>query len=92
MLSGCDYLPSIRGVGVRTSYRLLRKHKTVEGVLRAIRLAAELTIPPNYLHDFRTAELAFLYQRVYDPVAQKLVTLTELPEDMGEWDHKYVGG
>ena len=32
MLSGCDYLPSIPGVGLKTAHRLLRRHKTVEKV------------------------------------------------------------
>ena len=91
MLSGCDYLPSIMGLGIKTSHKLLRKHKTVEGVLRAIRLGGQLKIPPQYHAEFRTAELAFLYQRVYDPTSQTLVTLSELPADMGDWDDKYVG-
>jgi exonuclease 1 len=91
MLSGCDYLPSIPGLGVKTSHKLLRKHKTIEGVLHAIRMGSQLKIPPNYLRDFRTAELAFLYQRVYDPRSERLVTLAKLPEDMGDWDDRYVG-
>lgn len=32
MLSGCDYLPSIPGIGIKTAHRLLRRYKTVEKV------------------------------------------------------------
>lgn len=32
ILSGCDYLESIQGVGLKTAYRLLRKYKTAEKV------------------------------------------------------------
>ena len=29
ILSGCDYLPGIGGLGLKTAHRMLRKHKTV---------------------------------------------------------------
>lgn len=32
MLSGCDYLPSIVGIGLKKAHRLLRRLKTVERV------------------------------------------------------------
>jgi len=32
ILSGCDYLPNIPNLGLKTAYRLLRKYKTVEKV------------------------------------------------------------
>lgn len=92
MLSGCDYLPSIPGLGVKTSHKLLRKHKSVEGVLNAIRIGSHLKIPPNYLKDFRTAELAFIFQRVYDPRLGQLATLSSVPGETPNWDDSWVGG
>ncbi|KAF8328179.1 PIN domain-like protein [Cantharellus anzutake] len=85
ILAGCDYLPSIPGLGLKTSHRLLRKYKTVERVLQAIRAQSRLKIPPNYLEDFRTAELAFIRQRVYDPDSGRLVCLTldSIPIEQG---------
>jgi exonuclease-1 len=32
MISGCDYLPSISGVGLKTAYNMLTKHKTIDKV------------------------------------------------------------
>jgi exonuclease-1 len=32
ILSGCDYLDSIPGMGLKTAYRLVRQYKTVERV------------------------------------------------------------
>lgn len=93
ILSGCDYLPSIPGVGLKTAWSLLRKHKTVENVVRAVNLEGKKKVPKGYLEAFRLAEKVFLYQRVYDPTQEKLVHLTNLPPDE-EWDeHKeaYVG-
>lgn len=32
MLSGCDYLPSIPGIGLKKAHRMLRRYKTVDKV------------------------------------------------------------
>ncbi|KAF8609738.1 PIN domain-like protein [Ceratobasidium sp. AG-I] len=85
MLSGCDYIDSMPGLGLKTAHKLLRKWKTVEKVLQAIRMEGSPKIPQGYLENFRVAELAFLHQRVYDPVSQQLTHLGPPPEDE-EWD------
>ena len=33
ILSGCDYLPSINGVGLKTAYKWIQQHRTMEKVL-----------------------------------------------------------
>ena len=32
ILSGCDYLESVKGVGIKTAYKLMKKYKTVDKV------------------------------------------------------------
>jgi exonuclease-1 len=94
ILSGCDYLPSIPGIGLKTAYTLLRKHKTVENVVRAVRLEGKKDVPRGYIQAFRLAEKVFLHQKVYDPVEERLVNLTEIPPEAG-WDKTtltYMGG
>lgn len=94
ILSGCDYLPSIPGIGLKTAYALMRKHKTVENVIKAVRLEGKKDVPKGYLQAFRLAEKVFLHQRVYDPAEERLVHLTEIPHG-SEWDEKmlaYMGG
>jgi exonuclease-1 len=93
ILSGCDYLPSIQGIGIITAAKLMRKHKSAPKVLQFLRLEGTKRIPKGYLEDLRTAELAFQYQRVYDPRSQRLVHLREPPEEF-LWDEVkdgYVG-
>ncbi|EST05070.2 XPG N-terminal [Kalmanozyma brasiliensis GHG001] len=80
ILSGCDYLPSIVGMGLKNAHRLLRRYKTVDKVLQAVRLEGKMRIPPTYSREFRKAELTFVHQRVFDPRSKKLVTLTPLPD------------
>ena len=52
ILSGCDYLPSIRGVGLKVAYDLLKEHGDVENVLEAMRNVKKKKkpweIPDNY--------------------------------------------
>ena len=94
ILSGCDYLPSIPGLGLKTAHKLLRKYKTVDKVLMFLRLeGGNLKVPNGYLEEFRKAEKVFMFQRVYDPRQKKAVHLHEIPEGM-EWDEhldEYVG-
>jgi exonuclease 1 len=78
ILSGCDYLPSIPGVGLKTAWTLLRTYRTPENVIRAVRLEGKKAVPQGYLEAFMIAEKVFLYQRVYDPLEEKLVNLTQI--------------
>lgn len=105
MLSGCDYLPSIPGIGVKTAHRMLRKYKTVEKVstdwqgqithgqlLQSLRLEGAHVVPQNYAAEFTQAELAFIFQRVYHPGKKRLVPLNDFPEEgLKLDDEKWVG-
>ncbi|KAH7886997.1 exodeoxyribonuclease 1 [Phlebopus sp. FC_14] len=93
ILSGCDYLASIPGVGLKTAWSLLRKHRTVDQVIRTLRLEGKKSVPQGYLEAYRLAEKVFLHQRVYCPLDEKLVHLSEIP-GQESWDPKmeaYVG-
>lgn len=79
ILSGCDYLPSIPGIGLKTAWSLLRKHRSVGQAVRALRLEGKKTVPKDYLEAFRLAEKVFLHQRVYCPLQEKLVNLADIP-------------
>lgn len=92
ILSGCDYLPSIPGIGLKTANSLLRKWKTAEQAVRILSLEGKKNVPRGYMEKFRMAEKCFLHQRVYDHIAGRLVHLTET-DDSG-WDEQtkaYVG-
>lgn len=93
ILSGCDYLPSIPGIGLKTAWTLLRKYRTPENVIRALRLEGKKTVPQGYLDAFVATEKVFLYQRVYDPLEEKLVHLTHIPrgEALSPADGAFIG-
>ncbi|KAH9478566.1 Exodeoxyribonuclease 1 [Psilocybe cubensis] len=91
ILSGCDYLPSIPGIGLKTACNLLKKWKTPDAVIRAISIEGKKSVPPGYSKQFKLAEKCFLHQRVYCPRQEKLVHLTDVDSDWNEEFDAYVG-
>lgn len=77
IMSGCDYLNGLPGVGLKTAYRLMRKSKTPERVVRMLQFDGK-RISENYLTQFYQAELTFLHQWVFCPTKKELVHLTDL--------------
>ncbi|MCJ1287241.1 Rad2 nuclease [Xylographa opegraphella] len=91
ILSGCDYLANINKMGLKTAYRLVRKYRTIEKILRIIQLDGQYRVPPEYLENFRRAELTFLHQRVFCPHQEKLVLSTELAAGLQPEDLAFIG-
>ena len=91
ILSGCDYLPSIPGIGLKTACSLLKRWKSPEQVVRALMLQGKKSVPPGYWKQFQLAEKCFLHQRVYCPIQGKLVHLTEVTGEWNDNDETYVG-
>ncbi|KAL6240120.1 hypothetical protein BDW75DRAFT_197014 [Aspergillus navahoensis] len=91
ILSGCDYLPNIARVGLKTAYRSIRKYKNVEKALRMLQFEGPYHVPADYLQSFMQAEQTFLYQRVFCPKAGKLVPLTSPDNDVNLDELPFIG-
>ncbi|CDM32013.1 hypothetical protein DTO013E5_3744 [Penicillium roqueforti] len=91
ILSGCDYLANIPKLGLKTAYRIIRKHRSVEKALRMLQFEGNFRVPADYLANFKQAELTFLYQRVFCRKAEKLVTLTPPDKDTNLAALPYIG-
>lgn len=67
ILSGCDYLDSLDGIGVKTAVKLLKKHRSVETVLRALRIESGMLIDSEYetryKYDSALHEHNFIFMR-----------------------------
>ena len=92
ILSGCDYLASINGMGLKSAYRLVRKHKTIEQILRMLSFDGKYHVPPGYLEAFHKAELTFLHQLVYCPLKKEVVMMNHLQADAQPEDFSFIGG
>ncbi|TQS36182.1 hypothetical protein Golomagni_03371 [Golovinomyces magnicellulatus] len=91
ILSGCDYLARINNMGLKTANRMLRKHKSIENVVRMLQFDAKFCVPLGYLESFHKAELTFLYQRVYCPKKKSLVLHTEPPKSLDIENMPFIG-
>ena len=92
ILSGCDYLASINRMGLKSAYRLVRKHKTIEKILRMLSFDGQHHIPSGYLEAFYKAELTFLHQRVFCPLKKEVVMMTDFQADTQPEDFSFIGG
>ncbi|KAI9294083.1 PIN domain-like protein, partial [Neoconidiobolus thromboides FSU 785] len=79
ILAGCDYLPNIRGIGLKKAIRYLKDSKTYLNAINGIRLSEKFEVPHNYEKEFYRADLTFQYQRVFDPRTNEMVHVNEPP-------------
>ncbi|CEG37543.1 exonuclease 1-like [Plasmopara halstedii] len=86
IFSGCDYLPSIPGFGLKKAYSAIKQHGSFKKIIRALRLEGKVRIPVTYADDFEKAVLTFKHQRVFCPIKKKVVFLTPIPADLLEAD------
>ena len=77
ILSGCDYLTNINRMGLKSAYRFVRKYKNIEKIIRMIQFDGQYHVPDGYLEAFHRAEMTFLYQRVFCPVEQQVIAMSE---------------
>ncbi|KUJ14628.1 uncharacterized protein LY89DRAFT_619648 [Mollisia scopiformis] len=91
ILSGCDYLASINNMGLKTAYRMVRKHRTIEKVVRMLQFDGKFHVPKGYLEAFYQAEFTFLHQRVFCPQSLSLVLHTQPEQPIDENKMSYIG-
>jgi exonuclease-1 len=61
ILSGCDYLQSIKGIAFKKALKLMKDYEgNIEAIMHSI------NSPARYLHDFNKAFLTFKHQVIYD--------------------------
>ena len=92
VMSGCDYLPSIKGFGFKTGLALFEKHKKMESVFHEMKFIEKFKtkIPDNYLENAKKTVCMFFYQTVFDPKLKKLLSLNSFRyEDGDDLDKTY---
>uniref|UniRef100_A0A8C7XEG9 Exonuclease 1 n=1 Tax=Oryzias sinensis TaxID=183150 RepID=A0A8C7XEG9_9TELE len=95
ILSGCDYLPSLHGIGLGKACKLLRLAKDPD-ILKVIKkmgqyLKMNLVVPKEYVEGFIRANNTFLHQLVFDPVQRKVIPLNPYPEHADPASLSYAG-
>ncbi|KAL0398397.1 UNVERIFIED_CONTAM: Exonuclease 1 [Sesamum radiatum] len=88
ILSGCDYLSSLPGMGLKKAHTLMKKFKSHENVIKHLKYNS-VEVTPIYEESFKKAILTFMHQRVYDPVSEDIVHLSE-PADIAIEDLDFL--
>ncbi|KAL6042240.1 hypothetical protein STEG23_021561 [Scotinomys teguina] len=95
ILSGCDYLSSLRGIGLAKACKVLRlaNNPDIVKVIKKIGhyLKMNITVPEDYITGFIRANNTFLYQLVFDPIRRKLVPLNAYGDDVNPETLSYAG-
>ncbi|XP_014773722.1 exonuclease 1 [Octopus bimaculoides] len=95
ILSGCDYLSSLPGIGLANACKVfkLARQADLRQLLRKIPsyLNKSFSVPNDYIEGFIRAENTFLYQLIFDPLTRKLVPLNPYAEDLRPDDLHYAG-
>ncbi|XP_075851627.1 exonuclease 1 isoform X3 [Microcebus murinus] len=95
ILSGCDYLPSLRGIGLAKACKVLRLANNPD-IIKIIKkighyLKMNITVPEDYIQGFIRANNTFLYQLVFDPITRKLIPLNAYEDDIDPETLSYAG-
>lgn len=79
ILSGCDYLDSIKGIGFKKAHKLVYEtaDSDIKSILKKLRREGKHLIPAEYETMFEKAFLTFKFQLVYCPEKKGLVHLND---------------
>ncbi|XP_055994270.1 exonuclease 1 [Sorex fumeus] len=95
ILSGCDYLSSLRGIGLAKACKVLRlaNNPDIVKVIKKIGhyLKMNIVVPEDYIKGFIRANNTFLYQLVFDPIKRKLIPLNAYEDDIDPETLSYAG-
>ncbi|KAH6799165.1 5'-3' exonuclease family protein [Perilla frutescens var. frutescens] len=82
VLAGCDFLPSVPGIGITKAYNLVAKYRNIDRVLSVLKFEKGKQVPEDYPTAFKEAMAVFQHARVYDAASKKLKPLNPLPPEL----------
>ena len=91
ILSGCDYLASLPGMGLKTAHRLVRRYRTLDKLFKGLTLEYGMRVPADYEQNFHRADRTFVHQMVFCPLKKQMVNLVEPLVELDEVTTKMVG-
>ncbi|KAI5660255.1 hypothetical protein M9H77_29048 [Catharanthus roseus] len=84
VLAGCDFLPSVPGIGISKAYGLVSKYRNLDRVLSILKIEKRSQVPENYSKSFKEAVAVFQHARVYDAVSKQLKHIKPIPDELLE--------
>ncbi|SGZ56370.1 CIC11C00000000597 [Sungouiella intermedia] len=81
ILSGCDYTKGIPGVGLKTAFNIVQKLGSLDKIVASLK-ADNKIVPDDFMEEALRADLAFQYQKVFDPLEHVLRTLNDYSDSL----------
>ncbi|KAL2934159.1 Exonuclease 1, partial [Bienertia sinuspersici] len=81
---GCDFLPSIPGIGIVKAHALVSKYRNIDRVLSVLKSDKGKQVPDDYARSFREAVAVFEHATIYNKKQKRLEHIKELPEALLE--------
>ncbi|CAJ1952050.1 unnamed protein product [Sphenostylis stenocarpa] len=81
VLAGCDFLPSVPGIGIARAHALVSKYRNLDRILSVLKLEKGDQMPEDYAKNFQEAVAVFQHARIYDTNARELKHLKPLPQN-----------
>jgi exonuclease-1 len=78
ILAGCDYLPQVSGVGIKTAHKLVTKCRSARAALAELRRSCREKVPADYEARFVRAFLTFRLQLVYCPLKEAILSVNQI--------------
>ena len=83
IMAGCDYTPSLRGIGIKKANKLVAEHRTVTKILEVIQTDPKYATSAAenlaaYEYDFLKSFFAFRHHIVFDVRAGRMTHFTDI--------------
>ncbi|KAK8686717.1 hypothetical protein V6N13_125737 [Hibiscus sabdariffa] len=82
VLAGCDFLPSVPGIGIVKAHSLVSKYRNLDRVLSVLKIEKGSQMPEDYSKSFKEAVAVFQHARIYDAEIKELKHLKPLTEQL----------
>ncbi|CAI9295459.1 unnamed protein product [Lactuca saligna] len=82
VVAGCDFLPSVPGIGISKAHALVSKYRNLSRVLSMLKYEKGNQMPQEYFKSFKEACAVFHHARIYDADSKRLKHLTPIPESL----------
>ncbi|XP_050226598.1 exonuclease 1 isoform X2 [Mercurialis annua] len=82
VLAGCDFLPSVPGIGICKAHSFVSKYKNLDRVLSILKLEKANQMPEDYSKSFREALSVFQHARIYDATIKNLKHIKPIPQNL----------
>ncbi|GAB6031733.1 Rad2 nuclease [Chamberlinius hualienensis] len=96
IMSGCDYVSSLSGIGLKKALKFFSKTTNPDLSIVLAKIPIYLNMPSvvvtkEYIKNFIQADNTFLYQLVFDPLKRRLVPLNPYKDDINPSELSYAG-